>query len=487
MKIRLIYLSYIGIVTLTPTSCGKVDPIPEGENIDGDRGIGDFGDGGTMGEMDDGWLEDGTLVPGDAVFAVEVSLSAVIGSVAVVTWSAEISDIDDAVIEFGLDEDYGLRAPVDLGEPDYRTLLLGMKPSAEYHFRIVARKGNTRYESEDYMVETGPQANGIPPVSYDTRLPGEAMGGFTLACTFGMPENMGGDESSWIYIMDEDGDFVWWYRPRNGGADCVRVRMSYDGKYLYAANGNVPGPRNGTLVRVSMDGQEEKAFDVPMRHHDIAVLPDETVVYIEYESGIGVFGEAGTCDRIMSLDPMNGRTSEIYAVTDDFSFLADQRGCHSNAINFVPHENALSLSVLHFDALILVDLSGALRWTFGGPFSDYSGAVWNAQHQHHVLDDTILLLNNQGNAGGSSALEYRLLGTNAELVFEYSSGVSTQSMGGAARLPNGNTLVTYSNAGTIHEVNPAGELVEAITWTSGNGIGYTVRRESLYGPPPEYR
>ena len=63
-------------------------------------------------------------------------------------------------------------------------------------------------------------------------------------------------------------------------------------------------------------------------------------------------------------------------------------------------------------------------------------------------------------------------------------------MGGVQALPNGNILVTYSNAGISHEVNPDGELVEEISWGAGGGgggIGYTVRRASLYGPPPEYR
>ena len=50
-------------------------------------------------------------------------------------------------------------------------------------------------------------------------------------------------------------------------------------------------------------------------------------------------------------------------------------------------------------------------------------------------------------------------------------------------MPNGNTLVTYSNAGVLHEVNAAGDLVQATTTTP---VGYTTRRHTLYGPPPPY-
>ena len=55
-------------------------------------------------------------------------------------------------------------APVDLAEPDYRTLLLGMKPNTEYHFRILAKAGNTVYRSNDYKIETGDVRNGLPDI-----------------------------------------------------------------------------------------------------------------------------------------------------------------------------------------------------------------------------------------------------------------------------------------------------------------------------------
>jgi len=68
---------------------------------------------------------------------------------------------------------------------------------------------------------------------------------------------------------------------------------------------------------------------------------------------------------------------------------------------------------------------------------------------------------------------------------DYASGLSTQSMGAAKRLPNGNTLVTYSNVGVIHEIDANKQLVQEINL--GGGIGFTVRRSTLYGPPPPYQ
>ncbi len=49
------------------------------------------------------------------------------------------------------------------------------------------------------------------------------------------------------------------------------------------------------------------------------------------------------------------------------------------------------------------------------------------------------------------------------------------------RLPNGNLLITHSNSGVIQEINASADLVQEI---NPGGLGYTVRRRTLYGPPP---
>jgi hypothetical protein len=46
-------------------------------------------------------------------------------------------------------------------------------------------------------------------------------------------------------------------------------------------------------------------------------------------------------------------------------------------------------------------------------------------------------------------------------------------------LPGGNTLVTYSNAGTIVELDPSWNVVQTFTVRAG----YSNWRPALYGPP----
>jgi hypothetical protein len=86
--------------------------------------------------------------------------------------------------------------------------------------------------------------------------------------------------------------------------------------------------------------------------------------------------------------------------------------------------------------------------------------------------------------GMSAALEYTLDTTSwtaTKSSWEYrANGVASAVLGDTQRLPNGNTLVTYSVAGDIHEVTPTGQLVQKL---EGQTFGYAEFRKSLYGPP----
>ena len=50
-------------------------------------------------------------------------LSDAISTVGILTFSTDLGAVDGGYIEFGLDESYGLRAPIGVDEAEYRTLL----------------------------------------------------------------------------------------------------------------------------------------------------------------------------------------------------------------------------------------------------------------------------------------------------------------------------------------------------------------------------
>jgi len=408
--------------------------------------------------------------PPTDVFTIDASLSSAIGTVGIVNWSTSVP-IESAHIDFGRDAtSWEYQAPVPTAtQSGNRTLLLGMKPSTTYSFQVVAQGGGQTYTSGVKEITTQPVRSGLPPVSVTG-----TSEGFTMACIFGLAFGPS-EQKSWTFIIDKDGDHVWWHQG-SGGADCVRSMMSYDGQYMWMANGNVPGPSSGTLVRVGMDGLDERSYSVPNRHHDIAVLPDETIVYFEYENG-----DAQGCDVVKTLNPETEATATVFQVSQ-----AGGGGgsCHSNAINWWPDQNLFTLSVLNWNSILAFTREGSLQWVLGGSASTYTGASWNAQHQHHLLGDSILIFNNQGSNGGSSILEYQLTGNQAQVVWDYSSGHASNQMGDVKRLSSsGHTLVSYSNQGVIQEVDASQQLIQEIITDQ---IGYTVRRTTLYGAPPPY-
>ena len=160
--------------------------------------------------------------------------------------------------------------------------------------------------------------------------------------------------------------------------------------------------------------------------------------------------------------------------------------CHSNAINWWPDLNLYTVSVLNWSSVLAFSRTGTLSWVMGGTAGQtyFPGISWNRQHNHHLLAGSLLIFNNNGSNEGSSVIEFSTSGNSTNTLFDYTSGLASNTLGDAKRLPNGNTLVTYSNANTMHEVNASAQLVRETIF--GSGIGYTQRRTTLYGPPPPY-
>jgi hypothetical protein len=420
--------------------------------------------GGGNGGQAVGGGSGGNVTAVDCTFTVNSEVSDVIPTVGIVQWSVDLPTVDSARIEFGLDTGYGLTAPVDLDEPNYRTLLLGMKASREYHFRVVARGGGSECASEDFTVTTGPIPNQIARIDVTTYSPEALAGGYIVTGTY---------QTGPAYIIDADGDYVWWYDM----GEVTRARMSYDGKYMWMAKGNVP---QGTarVIRVSMDGLDVEDFSSQFRdqNHDFAVLPDETIVYIAY---------GGSCDNIMERSP-DGTVRQIINAGE-----ADGgTTCHVNSIHYFAQDDTITFSDTTQSCYVKVTRQGRVVWVLGGNRSSFAGdgAQWNGNHGHHVFaSDRMLIFNNGGTGSGAVAFEVLLdlSAMTATRVWEYSSGNSSYIMGDVQRLYNGNTLVTYSASGVIHEVSADGSLLQELSWDLGGAIGYVMKRRSLYGPPPK--
>jgi len=396
-------------------------------------------------------------------FTVNDELSSAIGTVGIVTWSTTVEPVTEAYIEFGLDTNYGMQAPVDLAAPEYRTLLLGMKASSEYHFRIVAKDKTSEYQSEDYTLTTGPVTNLAQVLEHNVDNGGARAGGYIVTGLYQstIDRFIGGAKSALAFIIDADGDIVWWYPSQL--SNISRARMSYDGKYMWMISVGNDLVSNG-VERVSMDGLDSRVFSVPATH-DITAVTGEVMAFLS--------GDFNGCVVLTEITP-DGTTDPIYDTNQIFG----GGFCHANAIRYSETEGVYTLSDLGQGDIIWVNRETR---SLVQRLSEFSFDWGHHQHGHHLLDNSIVLFNNGLRITQEISLDPST--KQSSQVWQYGTTYNSEVLGDAQRLPNGNTNVTYSTAGRIHEVGPDGQRVMEIRFSAS--IGYSLWQKSLYGPPSD--
>jgi hypothetical protein len=450
-----------------------------GADTDGATATG--GSGGDSTESDGAGGEtsttaDDTTTGGDQTcsFDVNYELSSAIATVGIVTWSTDLEAIDEAQIEFGLTGgDFSMEAPVDLSEPDYRTLLLGMKGDRDYSFRIVASAGDQTCTSEIYSLTTGPVSNSVPTLTRTVQNEAAIAPGFILTAS-GLGGGRGGS-ASMAFILDSDGDVVWWAEAPQGAG---RAQLNWEGTDMWMSSVN-NGGGHGEVRRVSLDGLDVEANveGLENAHHDFTVLPGGVIATIAYRTG-----SAAACSTILeraadgSITPIVENVSTLYKPAAE---------CHPNAIHYYAADDSFTLSDRNPNLFVKFTHAGELEWQFGGenPMGPHYPGTWSVNHGHQLLKNGNFLFFNNGQARASSlAREFHLNGSSmtATEVWSYESMFQSGTLGDVQRLPNGNTLIVYSNSGVIHEVDLEGNLVQQIQTGS---LGYADHRPTLYGPP----
>jgi hypothetical protein len=418
---------------------------------------------------------------GRCEFDVNATLSEAIATVGVVTFTTTWGPIESGHVEFGPTTEYGTVAPVELGDLTHRTLMLGMTANATYHYRIVAEAADDRCTSEDRQITTGPLPETLPLPASTVEAPTRAASGFLVTSVL---SSGGVDEASSavLVIFDESGRPVWW---SDAPVDFpIRTRLSWDGRHLYSVGSNRDRSAEGTVFEVSMEGTEQTTFVVPTSHHDLSPTPDGDLLFLTRDGTDG-------CDRVTRWSA-DGTTSIVFDVAVGLgdAFLAERTDpCHCNSIHYSPIDETITLSCLNQNTYMKIDGTGKLLWVLGGnngqSYFDGDGAQWEHQHGHQMVTADRILFFNNGATPSANALAIEVeLDTDtwtATRVWSYQGDVSSPTLGDVQRLRNGNTLVTYSNAGVIHEVDRAARLVRS--WSVGHELGYVEHRETLYGPP----
>jgi hypothetical protein len=415
-----------------------------------------------------------------------------IPTVGVVDWSVDLASIGSASISFAPQGGTAaLTAPVDVTKgPNFHTLLLGMKPSKTYSFRITA----DTCTSGDYMLTTGAVPMGLPAVKRTAGPSASAQAkGFIIASSGPGSLSAGagsGNTNSYAYVIDADGDLVWW---APAPVSCSRAKMSYDGQYMWMAGLNVSNTKKdgGEVRRVSMDGLTSTGSIPGLAncHHDLTILPDGKIACLSWiqqsgdqPSDLLESDEKGTIKKVMTID------AKVYAGGQGLG--GGTNTYHANAIHYHATDDSYTIGDRNPNLFIKVTRAGVLNWQFGGscanaPAPQCVAGDWKVNHGHDMLDDGTFLIFNNGQSGASTALFYKLTESGSLAAMktgQYQPGTSSMVLGDVQRLPNGNTLVAFSLAGTIQEIDPANALVQEL---SGSGA-YIEWRATLYGPPPRF-
>ncbi|HOU92310.1 MAG TPA: arylsulfotransferase family protein [Polyangiaceae bacterium] len=434
----------------------------------------------------------GGAAPEDCSFTIEASLSDRIPTVGIVEWSTDLGALSSAQIVYSLNDaaahvlNRGGVAPVDLEQPNLRTLLLGLKGQSTYTFHVEATAADGRTcTSPDHELTTG-STSGAPQITRTASDPAAQAAGFIVTC--------GGNNSSLpAVIIDADGAVVWWAAAPTG---CSRARLDYEAQNLWMLALNVMNS-GGEMRRVSMDGldTENAVSGLSGAHHDFTVLPGGVVAALVWAGG-GIDPESNLVERSpdgttrtafrVGANLYAGGPSELGGGSSSF---------HANSLLYHPGDDSYTIGDRNPNLFVKATRTGQPVWQFGGncsgaPAPKCATATWDVNHGHHLLDDGRFLLFSNGafmSTTPSVVYEFTLNTANSPMTatqVQSRTGASnshSDSLGDVQRLPNGNTLVTFSVSGRIEEYDPSFNLVQVLTASS---FGYADWRQTLYGPPP---
>jgi hypothetical protein len=426
-----------------------------------------------------GGLADGGSDAASCQFTVSTNeVSAQIPTVGVVEWSLAGDPPASAKIVYTLKNgaasllNQGGEAPVPLANANYRTLLLGLKQSKDYTFHIEASRGGSSCVSPDYALPTTGSLPNAPNVTVNVAQPELREPGFivTSSGTF-VPDS--------AFIIDADGEIVWYFP---GPVDTARAQMDYEGNNMWMIALNVLN-EDGEMRYVSMDGAEsyQNVPGLEDAHHDFTVMPGGKVAALVWS----IPGDDVPSDLVVR-SPDGGVTTPFTIGSN--LYLSDT--FHANAIHYLPSADSFTIADRNPSVVVDVSSAGVPAWQLGGvcdgaPTGNHcSPQSWQVNHGHHLLDDgTLLVFNNTETSGVAHVLEFQLSNTpgalSATLVHDYPGTAASSTLGDVQRLPGGNTLVTYSNAAVIEELDPNWNVVQ----TFSVRVGYSNWRPTLYGPP----
>ena len=294
-------------------------------------------------------------------------------------------------------------------------------------------------------------------------------------------------------LIDRDGTVIW-ARAQETDQDNIltthAILGAEPGQIFYNVYSSLRDGGDGEtsvhqIIESSYLGGVTKTLAAPDLHHDFTVLPDSSLAWLAYDLRDTKDGKKRG-DKIIERD-LNGTLSTVWSSWDhyDYATAPDEAGSaswsHANALRFDEVRDEYQIGLRNYGHIVGIDrTTGDVNWTFGedGDFSLAEGGIFPTQQHHFQLYENTLVVFDNGPRENldSNAVAYELNWENmtAREIWRFASDPPLYSygLGDADRLPNGNTLVTWSSPGQIDEVSPAGDVLWRLNTALGAAIGY---------------
>ena len=410
--------------------------------------------------------------------------------------------------------------------------MLGLKAGATYQVRSVTETPDSPHTPCDPVEIDVP----YPPaelIRFTVSVPvdptrSELTDGFVLTSLIQ-------EETSWIVMMDQDGDYVWWYPvPKNAVA--VTSLPSADGAaFLWGEYDREKAADIGVVRRISLDGTEEQVTRTYLGHHgfiehddgtlgwlalafsevDANPAPDSTDIQLLasdriLEAPLGHKEDKGFTEQFNMFDE-SGMTVWLecghqQADFDRYGYFDIHEWTHTNSLTYLPEQDAYFVYSKYTDSLLKIERSttpggrATVAWQMSGLEGDFTApdgtelwrdtersSLWSHGHLSHVWEGGFVLFDNQdhGDPEVSRIVEYsydeETMTVEPVFIWPDPDGDHTPMMGDVRKLPGGNYLAGWSSLGRINEIDPdTGEKV----WEIQGDLGVVAGR--IYPIPDPY-
>ncbi len=305
----------------------------------------------------------------------------------------------------------------------HRVILLGFRPDTTHTVYVGAKgAGGASAEPEAIEVVTGILPYAFPPVRVLTSSPSEMEPGVILVPTIRWPLTGPSDQSGLAFVLNAKGEVIWYYVADHG---VTEIRRAQNGNFLYQSGrrghqyeidvlGNIVTRWHASGTPKENLHEESIAVATDSFHHDFFEKPDGNILQLStelrdmpdwYTSDTDANAKRETAKVIGDVLVEHKRTGEIVREWKMFDLLDPYRlgygslntgfyaetykgvlekpaydWLHTNAVFYLPEEDAAVFSAYNLDLLYKIDLAtGKLKWLLGDPEG------WAEQWQPYIL------------------------------------------------------------------------------------------------------